>query len=170
LLAITLLALFVILQPAAHAERSITLAWDPSPSSFVTGYYLYSLEENSTSPNQFDAGLATQITIPGLKEGMRYSFTITARSAMGLESAPSTPVSFVVPVPLSINSPRFQGDPVRLQFPVASGHWYELQASTDLQAWTTIWQTGVATTYSWIEFQDPRSTRYGTRFYRLQVH
>jgi len=164
------LALLALFQSAAQAERSVTLAWNPSPDASVAGYYVYSLEENSLSPAQFDAGPATQMTVTGLKEGMRYGFTVTARNAHGVESLPSQSVSFVVPVPLKINSPLTQGGACRLQFPVAPGHWYELQASTDLQTWETIALTGVANVYSSIELQDTKSRLNGKRFYRLQVH
>jgi hypothetical protein len=163
-------ALWLALASSAEAERSLTLAWNPSSSATVTGYYLYALEENALVPTRIDAGAATQVTVTGLKEGLRYGFTVTARDGVGIESVPSSELIYVVPVPLGITPPTSATGLARLRFPVAPGHWYELQASTNLKDWSSIWQTGVANTYSWVEFQDPQSLGNGSRFYRLQVH
>jgi hypothetical protein len=168
---ITIITVSGILLPwSLVAEQAVTLAWDPSEDPTVAGYYIYAREENSTTPLRIDVGAATQATVNSLKEGLRYGFTVTAYDTYGVESAPSNEAVFVVPVPLrlpnTVSSTGLKG----IQFPVAPGHWYELQASTDLRTWTTIWQTGVANSYSWVEFQDPMSGLLKSRFYRLQVH
>lgn len=155
---------------AARAERTIQLAWDASASPDVAGYFVYSLEENALVPTRLDAGAGTHVTVTGLKEGLRYDFTVTAYNASGLESLPSNRATFTVPVPLKILPPAAGSRLMRLQFPVAPAHWYELQVSTDLNTWNTVWQTGLATSYSWTEFQDPQSAGAGSRFYRLQIH
>ena len=154
----------------ATAERSVTLGWEPSPDSGVTGYYVYTLEENAASPSRIDAGANSSAVVNGLKEGLRYTFAVTAYDAYRAESLPSAEVTFVVPVPMTMSQPTSSSDPRRIQFPVAPGRWYEVQASTDLQNWTTVWQTGVANSYSTIEYQDPQSRNHNSRFYRLQVH
>lgn len=163
-------ALFWFAQPGtAHAERSATLAWNPSPSSGVAGYNLYVLEENSVTPTRITVGNTNQITVTSLKEGLHYSFTVTAYNASAMESTPSNEALFVVPVPLSMVSATSNGLK-RIQFQGAPGRSYELQATSDLRTWATIWQTGSVATYAPLEFEDPESGILGCRFYRLVVH
>ena len=163
-------ALFWLAQPgAALAERSVTLAWNPSQSSNVMGYYLYVLEENSVTPTRITVGNTNQTTVSSLKEGLHYSFTVTAFNASAMESLPSNEALFVVPVPLSMVSASANGLK-RIQFQGAPGRSYELQASSDLQTWATIWQTGSVTTYALLDFEDPESDVLMCRYYRLLVH
>jgi hypothetical protein len=60
------------------------------------------------------------------------------------------------------NSPQ---PAVALNFPVAPGHTYAVQASTDLKNWETIWQT-TTTSNTWAQFQDTIATNVQMRFYR----
>ena len=152
-----------------HAERCVTLAWNPSPSSGVTGYYLYVLEENCVTPTRITVGNTNQTTVSSLKEGLHYSFTVTAYNASNMESIPSNEALFVVPVPLSMVSAASNGL-WRIQFQGAPGRSYELQATSDLRSWATIWQTGTVASYGPLEFADPQSGVLGRRFYRLVVH
>jgi len=152
----------------AHAEHTVTLAWD-SAADEAAGYFVYAVEENSTEPVKLDVGGNTRAVVSGLKEGLSYTFYVTAYNPVRVESAPSLPIEFKVPVPLQMN-PSANNAPGRVRFPAAPGRWYELQASTDLVNWTTIWQTGKANNYAWMEYQDPRARFYKSRFYRLQVH
>lgn len=167
---VPLIACCLSLLASAHAERSVSLAWSPSPDPSVAGYYVYSREENASTATRVSAGPNTQATVTGLKEGLQYSFTVTAYNASGTESAPSNEAFWTVPVPLNLLAGLPPGFFSRLQFPAAPGHWYELQASTNLKNWTTIWQSGTATTYSWTEVNDTKSGSYKSRFYRLQIH
>lgn len=152
-----------------RAERSATLAWNPSIGQGVAGYFVYALEENSTTPVRLDAGNANQSTVTHLKEGLRYTFTVTAYNAAGLESLPSNEVVYVVPVPLRLLSPAPATGLWRVQFPASPGLIYELQASVDLQLWTTLWRPEAVATYGSLEFEDPESAHLGCRFYRLLV-
>lgn len=151
----------------AHAERNVTLGWNPASSS-TAGYFVYFQEENA-APTRIDVGSATQASIGGLKEGLRYSFTVTAYNHYGVESTPSNEASLNVPVPIQLPRPSTPTALKRVRFPVAPGRAYEVEASTDLQSWSTIWQTGVATTYTWIEVPDMQSGMHQSRFYRLKV-
>ena len=163
-------ALFWLAQPGAvFAERSVTLAWNPSQSPGVAGYYLYVLEENSVTPTRITIGNTNQTTVSTLKEGLHYSFTITAFNASGMESVPSNEALFVVPVPLSMVAVSSNGLK-RIQFQGAPGRSYELQASSDLSTWSTIWQSGMVATYGPLEYEDIASGVLGHRFYRLVVH
>jgi hypothetical protein len=59
---------------------------------------------------------------------------------------------------------------MRITFPVAFPHWYELQATGDLQSWTTIWQTDPIFGNGWLEYDDFAASLYPMRFYRLAIH
>ena len=62
------------------------------------------------------------------------------------------------------------GDPMKLALNVVAGCSYELQATTDLKSWTTIWQLNPATSSSIIEVGDPGASAMSMRFYRLVLH
>lgn len=153
----------------AEAERSVTLAWERSTSSGVTGYYVYVLEENAPTPSRVMVGDTNQVTVATLKEGLKYSFTVTAFNATGLESVPSNGAMFVVPVPISMAASNSTNGLGRIQFQGAPGRAYDVQASSDLRTWQTIWQTGLISVYAPLEFEDPASGVLGARFYRLLV-
>ena len=161
---------FSVLPLNAVAEQTVTVAWRPSSDSTVVGYRVYTREGDSTNKTQVDVGANALGTVSGLKEGLRYGFTVTSYNAAGVESVPSPEVAITLRVPLRIVPGATPSSAKRLQFPAAPGKWYEVQASTDLKTWTTIWQTGVASTYSWTEFQDVQSVLFKSRFYRLIVH
>jgi hypothetical protein len=57
-----------------------------------------------------------------------------------------------------------------ITFPVAPGQWYEVQASVDLQTWSTIYQTEVASSNATLQFSDTNSSAFPSRFYRLVLH
>ena len=152
-----------------HAERTVNLEWNPVTNGSITGYRIYCLEEGATEPVQIDVGSATSTTMGGLKEGLGYTFTVTAYNEQGRESTPSTPAKIVVPVPVQLVRPSTPTAIKRIRFPVAPGRSYEIQASVDLRNWTTIWQTGIATTYTWLEVPDLQSGSLKQRYYRLKV-
>jgi len=152
------------------AERAVTLAWNHSAGTSVAGYYVYAWEDGADTPMRVDAGLNNFAVVGGLKEGLRYVFEVTAYNILRLESQPTEGLPYDVPVPLELLSRAGETGVLKLRFPAAPGRWYQLQASTDLVSWSTIWQTGVANSYSWTEYQDPRAQDYPVRFYRLQVY
>ena len=88
----------------AQSSQSVSLVWDPSPSSAAVGYVVrrgtasggYSYATNVTG---------TSARIGGLQSGQRYYFAVTARDAAGNESLPSNELSYVVPTGAT-NSPN----------------------------------------------------------------
>lgn len=154
---------------SALALRSVTLGWNPNPGSSVSGYNVYALEENALLPTKTNVGLNTQATIAGLKEGLTYRFTVTTYNQLGLESLPSGPLFFTVPVPLELIRPTGTSKNMRLRFPISPGRQYDLQASSDLKVWTTIWQTSGGLAYTQVEYEDLRSGSLKSQFYRLIV-
>jgi hypothetical protein len=154
---------------SAFALRSVTLGWNPNPGSSVSGYNVYALEENGLLPIKTNVGLNSQATIPGLKEGLTYRFTVTAYNQLGLESPPSAPISYFVPVPLQIVRPTGTSKNVRLRFPTSPGRQYQLQASSDLKTWTNLWQTSGGLLYSQADYEDLRSGSLKSQFYRVRI-
>jgi hypothetical protein len=165
----TVLVAVVLAGTSAFALRDVTLGWDASSDSIVAGYNVYTLEEGLAVPAKKNVGRTSQARITGLKEGLTYSFTVTAYNALGIESLPSAPVTFFVPVPLEISRPTGTNAFVRLRFPISPGRQYQLQASSDLRTWTTIWQTGGALLYTQADYEDQRSRGLWKQFYRLLI-
>lgn len=162
------LALFLC--ATAKGTQSVTLGWNSSPSPSVAGFYLYFGTESGTYSTRVNEGTNTQVTIDGLQEGLTYYFALTAYTAAGIESAPAPEITYVVPGILAVDPATSPGNPLNIQFPVAPGHWYEIQASEDLKSWATIWQTATVTSNSWLGYQDWQSGLYPMRFYRLVSH
>lgn len=165
----TMLIAVVLASTSAFALREVTLGWDASSDSSVAGYNVYTLEEGQPSPTKQTVGQTAQARITGLKEGLTYSFTVTSYNALGIESLPSAPVTFFVPVPLEISRPTGTNAFVRLRFPVSPGRQYQLQASSDMRTWTSIWQTGNALSYTQADYEDQQSRGQLQQFYRLLI-
>jgi hypothetical protein len=147
---------------------SVDLQWNANPDPTVVGYNVYYGGASRTYTNVMSVGNTTNVTIGGLIEGQTYYFAVTAYDAYGDESDYSDETVYIVPGYLLMTPGANPGDPLRIQFPVAPGHWYELQMSGDLQSWLTIWEiTGV--TNDWVEFDAP-VLGSGSQFYRLILH
>jgi hypothetical protein len=148
----------------------LTLDWSASASPNAAGYNVYYGTSSGTYLYKVDAGNATSATLSNLTAGVTYYFAATTYDGVGDESAYSSEVSFIVPGILTMNSAASPGGPSPLQFPVAPGHWYEVQASTDLLNWASIWQSDVVASNCWMQFTDPAAASYSSRFYRLVLH
>lgn len=163
-----LLALTVATSENTWAD-GLVLDWDASVSTDVAGYNVYYGTNSGNYIYKLDAGNVTSITISNLVCGGTYYFAATAYDSNGNESALSAEISFIVPGAFCI-APYAAGNPGALSFPVAPGHSYEIQATTDLQNWTSIWQSDVMTTNTWTQFIDPDAPSYTQRFYRLVTY
>jgi hypothetical protein len=169
--------LFVALLFAAAGKAcadSIVLNWNASTSANVAGYNVYYGTNSGNYIYKLDAGNSTSTTISNLSCGVTYYFAATAYDGNGDESGLCPEVSFVVPGILCIaqgsSAGGSTGNPATLTFPVAPGHWYEVQATTDLQNWTSIWQSDVMVSNVWTQFTDPAAASFASRFYRLVAH
>ncbi len=156
----------------AHAS-SLTLGWTASTSAAVAGYNVYYGTNSGNYPYMINVGSATSATITNLSPGVTYYFAATAYDAAGDQSAFSSQISFLVPGMLAMVPGANSGSPGSMQFSVAPaipGIWYEIQASTNLITWTSLWQSSVVTTNGWMQFTDPAASLYPSRFYRLVPH
>ncbi len=86
-----------LLALGAQAEKSVTLAWDPSPTPTVVGYTI----QYGTNSGQYSEflllGNETTAVVPDLLEGITYYFVVTAHTEEGLESDPSNELEYTVP-------------------------------------------------------------------------
>ena len=89
---IRLLTLLLILPASA-----LTVMWNPNPEPDIACYLVSVLPPVPYAERVIDAGKQTQLTIPGLQEGMTYQLTLVAVNAAGLRSEPSAPISYTVP-------------------------------------------------------------------------
>lgn len=165
-----LISMCVFLSSEIQGAQSVSLAWNAPSNTTAVGYAIYCRNASSNCSSRIDTGTNIATTISGLKEGETYYFVVTAYNATGIESSPSNEISYIVPGLLVLTSGLTQSVPVSMKFPVVPSHWYEVQASTDLKSWTSIWQTPVMTSNEWSQFSDPQANQFPTRFYRLVLH
>lgn len=164
-----LISVSLFVSKTIHADQSVTLGWNTSTDTNVAGYYVYHGTASGVYTDKNDVGTNTVATVSGLQAGQTNYFAVTAYNSEKMESPFSAEVSFIVPGDLQLvegtNSSSFN-----IKFPVAPAHWYEVQASVDLQSWTTILQTATETSNTWIQLSDPQSSLFSKRFYRLVLH
>ena len=84
---------FSVMPPGSR----VTLAWDRSPDSSVTGYRVYYGGVSGNYTNSLAVGNATTATIPGLASGVTYFFAVSASATNGLESILSNEIAYTVP-------------------------------------------------------------------------
>jgi hypothetical protein len=163
----TFLAICLALAAPARASQSVSLAWNPESDPNVAGYAVYLGTTNGAYTSRFDVGTNIQITVTGLTEGTTNYFAIAAYNSARMEGTKSVGLSYLVPGLIRAVPSGAAGSPMNLTFPVASGHWYELQASTNLQTWTNLAQTPVESVNAWVTLQDQQPGNSSRRFFRL---
>ena len=87
------------------ASQSVSLAWDPSPSAAVTGYYFYTGLSGTTNFTKVDVGTSTSYTVTNLQARVAYCFYVTAHDRLGVESAPSSVITYTLLQPLIVSLP-----------------------------------------------------------------
>jgi VCBS repeat-containing protein len=90
-LLVALLA-FLALSSPVHAAQ-VTLAWDTSTQSEVTGYKIYWGTSGGQYTSSVDVGSVTTHTVDGLNSGTTYYFVATCYTGTGAESGYSNQVS-----------------------------------------------------------------------------
>ena len=78
-----------------ESASGVTLAWDPSPSSDVSGYIISYGTSPGTYTGVFDVGNRTSGRVVGLTAGQTYYFTVTSYFVPGELSTPSNEVAAV---------------------------------------------------------------------------
>jgi len=150
--------------PIGH---DVTLAWNPSSSSAVTGYRLYYGATSGNYSNSLLAGNVTALTVPGLTSGIPYFFTVVAFTATGLESAFSNEIVYVpggTTVQINVAANR----QVILLVAGPTGRTYNIEASqTPTGGWTVIGTVTVGAGGS-VNFTDTNAPSFTRRFYRTR--
>ena len=81
-------------QPSAAFAAEVTLAWDASSSSGVTGYRVYYGTASGNYPYYQDSGNRTTYTLANLNAGTTYYLAVSAMNSAGLISAYSNEVVY----------------------------------------------------------------------------
>ncbi len=149
---------------------SVSLGWGDSSDTNVVAYNIYYGTASGDYTTEVSVGNVSNVTISNLTAGATYYFAATAVDASGNESGFSDETAYIVPGTLALSTGLKPGDLMKINFPVAPEHWYEVQASVDLKAWSTIYQTDVASSNGVVQFSDPNTASFPSRFYRLVLH
>jgi hypothetical protein len=99
------LLILAALSTTAQAGQSVTLVWTRSADPIVVGYNIYYGGASGAYTNKISVGNATNATISGLIQGATYYFAATTYAASGVESLPSSEVSYLVPPNAPVNRP-----------------------------------------------------------------
>lgn len=79
------------------AQGAVTIAWDPSPSPFVSSYLVYQGGESHNYTNLAATVQNYYATFNGGSPGQTFYFAVVAVDAAGLQSDPSNEASFTYP-------------------------------------------------------------------------
>ena len=148
------------------AMQSVMVGWNANTDPGIAGYAVYYGTTNGLYSKRVDVGTNTSATISGLVEGQTNYFAVAAYNTVNMEGTASPALTFIVPGCLKMSSVPANG----MSFPVAQGHYYTIQATTNLTSWTNIWQTSTASSNAWVSYQDPQAGSLPRRFYRLVLH
>jgi hypothetical protein len=151
---------------AFGATSSVTLAWNRSSTTDVTGYRVYYGVASRSYSNSILAGNVTTNTVPGLVNGVTYFFAVTAYNASG-ESAFSNEFSHAPIAPTaqaSVTTTRRGTLTVR----GLAGQRHSIFATQDFTNWTVIGTVTLGASGS-LTFTDPNATSFSRRFYRTQL-
>lgn len=155
---------------STRASQSVSIEWNPNTNSGTAGYVLYAGSSPANYTAQLNVGTNTTVTLTGLTEGKTNYFAVSAYNTANIIGAPSPPISYIVPGLMVLTPGTGATRTPSMAFPTAPGHWYEVQASTNLTAWTNIYQTPTATSNVWLNYTDPQAGSFPHRFYRLVMH
>lgn len=156
-----------LLNGAALATPQVTLAWDASPSSSVSGYRLYYGVSSRNYTNVLDVGDLTTATVSNLVVSTTYYFAVTAYDIAGLESDYSSEISYVVPAPEARLQIVQQAQSVALTASGPAGSVYSILTSTDLLNWQQVTNLTLDASGT-SQFQFPADPSEAQRFFQLQ--
>ena len=161
-------ALLLAAETNGQTLTSITLGWNPSPSSNAAGYYIYYGTSSGNYISAVSVSGATNVTIRGLVSGQTYYIAATAYDTEGNQGTFSPEISLTAgaiatPAAAGVLSAVGALPSGQVGFAVAgtTGAQYIIQASTDLVNWVKL-QTNVAP----FNFVDSNASQFSHRYYR----
>lgn len=154
------------LSQTTPGSYNVTLAWNGSTSTGVTGYRIHYGSASGTYTGSIAVGNVMTTTVPGLASGVTYYFAVTALDTDGLESDFSNEASFLPGLQGTRISTSPTGEMV-LTMKGLIGQQYDIEASEDLKNWTII-STITLGDGGTLEFSDPNAAAYPKRFYRTR--
>jgi Fibronectin type III domain len=95
--------LFISVLPIGQAAQTVTLQWNPSSSSNISGYRLYYGTSSGVYTHHLDIGKATVTSVSNLMEGKTYFFSVSAYNTKK-ESRRSNEISYTVPFSAGVGS------------------------------------------------------------------
>ena len=162
--------IFLLVTVASAQADSIALAWDSATDTNSQGYVVYYGTTAGLPTNAIDTGSSTFATITNLQPGQTYYFSVASYNADHVVGPRSGEISYLVPGLVKLVPAANSGEPINLNFPVAPGHWYEVQATSDMEDWEPVCITPVYDFNDWVTFMDFDSPNYPMRFYRVLDH
>lgn len=114
-----LLSFALLFAANASAAPQVSLAWNASPTTTVTGYKLYYGQASGSYTANTDVGNQLTYTVGNLTAGKNYYFAIKAYNAAGAQSEFSNEVSATTPVGTTANfsaSPTSGTAPLTVSF------------------------------------------------------
>jgi fibronectin type 3 domain-containing protein len=145
---------------------SVALAWQPSSSTNVTSYRVYYGTSSGNYTNSVLVGMVMTNTVSGLASGVTDYFAITVIGADGQESAFSNEINYMPGVP-TVRMRIASAKEFVLTVSYLIGHTYQVQATQDFKAWTTIGTATLDASGS-LDFTDTNAASFTHRFYRTQ--
>lgn len=149
------------------AAAPVTLAWDASPDTTVTGYALYYRATDSNITNRLDVGTALTATLYNLGVGSDYLFFVAAYNAASIESLPSNTLLYRPPAMSRLRINEDRNGRVSIRFRAAAGALCRVEYASTLVSprWRTL-GSAVADANGNVQIDDPLSSRAAIRFYR----
>lgn len=146
---------------------AVTLAWTPSPSPSVSGYFLNWGIVSGQCTNQLDVGNVTTTTLSGLSTNVNYFFNVVAYDPAGDQAPPSNELAYPAPVALTFQvQGRGAAATVNVSFQGNGGSTYVIQATQDFQHWVTLCTTNCVATGPVIYVANDPGV-FARRFYRV---
>jgi hypothetical protein len=162
--------------PLAGFGRTLSLAWDASPSEQAVGYIVYWGLQREGCTNRIQLDNVTNVTLAGFKPARTYYLAVAAHDATDNESPLSNVLEYSVPRPrptaVTTNVIRWQcvtnevGSELGLSIVGQTNLTYHLLATEDFQEWEIVGTTNSHGARR-IFFNVPISGTTTQRFFRV---
>ncbi|HXI68734.1 MAG TPA: fibronectin type III domain-containing protein [Verrucomicrobiae bacterium] len=153
------------LAAARSVNSGVTLAWNPSVTPGVAGYWVYYGTASHQYTHRVSAGKVTTRSLSRFQPGITYYFAVTAYNASGDESDFSNEAAYTCPIVTSAAGTLIPandfGKQIRLTVGGRARAKYILVASTNLVEWFAVSTNRVPFSYEETNTGEP-----GARFFR----